>query len=340
MNYPYAQINAPAANQFSVLSPRDSKKRELRKTLSGLGYLIFSVNMLFLAMYFIFAVASAFPAVKNSEFFNENYISIENALHGVISITSMVGLGILYCLLSSTKLSSVIKFSPVKSSRFIAYIFMGLGIAYMANYITNIFLTNIEIIGISYNSPDDYENMNMLASVISTFVTAVVPAFSEEFLFRGILLGKLRKYGDGYAILVSSLFFALMHGNMVQIPFAFIGGVMFAFLTVKTGSILPAMAVHFSNNFLSCIQNLVINNSSEYVGNFIASIIFSVILVLGIAAFVYIIKKDKGFFAVTPDRSMPSLSLKCKFGLLFSNSGSIFSFLLLLILTLSTISFG
>ena len=76
--------------------------------------------------------------------------------------------------------------------------------------------------------------------------TAIVPAVFEEFAFRGVVLNKLRKFGDSYAIIMSAVLFGLMHGNLSQIPFAFILGLVIGFIAVKTNSIIPGILIHFS----------------------------------------------------------------------------------------------
>ena len=51
-------------------------------------------------------------------------------------------------------------------------------------------------------------------------VMAVLPAVSEEFLFRGILYNTYRKTSPILGVFLSALFFALLHGNFNQIPYA------------------------------------------------------------------------------------------------------------------------
>jgi membrane protease YdiL (CAAX protease family) len=45
--------------------------------------------------------------------------------------------------------------------------------------------------------------------------------------------------------------FGLLHGNLEQIPFAMLLGLYLGFVRVKTESILPAVLLHFLNNFFS-----------------------------------------------------------------------------------------
>ena len=91
----------------------------------------------------------------------------------------------------------------------------------------------------------------VLSLALNLVSTAILPALVEEMVFRGYILGALRPQGDGLAIVFSAVFFGLLHGNLLQIPFAFILGLIFGYLTVQTGSIWPAVLLHFLNNALS-----------------------------------------------------------------------------------------
>lgn len=70
---------------------------------------------------------------------------------------------------------------------------------------------------------------------------------AEELLFRGLALRTLRPYGKRFAIFASALLFALYHGNLLQIPFAFLCGLILGYAAAEY-SILWAMAIHVANN--------------------------------------------------------------------------------------------
>ena len=72
-------------------------------------------------------------------------------------------------------------------------------------------------------------------------------------IFRGYKLGAFREHGDGLAVVLSAVLFGLFHGNVLQVPFAFILGLALGFLVVLTDSIWPAVLLHFVNNLLSVV---------------------------------------------------------------------------------------
>jgi len=90
----------------------------------------------------------------------------------------------------------------------------------------------------------------------SFLVTAIFAPFFEEWLCRGMVLrGLLTKMKPAWAIVVSALFFALIHMNPWQALNAFIIGVVMGYLYYKTGSLLLTMLIHFVNNGLAVIMS-------------------------------------------------------------------------------------
>lgn len=84
----------------------------------------------------------------------------------------------------------------------------------------------------------------------SSFLLAAIfaPIF-EEWLCRGMILrGLLTKMKPAWAIVVSALFFAIIHMNPWQALNAFIIGVIMGYVYYKTGSLILTMIIHFVNN--------------------------------------------------------------------------------------------
>ena len=82
---------------------------------------------------------------------------------------------------------------------------------------------------------------------------ALVPAVLEELLFRYVPTRLLGDRSPRVALAVSAVMFALIHLNLFQIPYALFAGGVLAFITLSSGSIIPAMLLHFINNTVSVI---------------------------------------------------------------------------------------
>lgn len=74
--------------------------------------------------------------------------------------------------------------------------------------------------------------------------------FVEEMVFRGAILRSLLdvRINKWAAIALSAALFAIVHGNIAQMPHAFISGLFLGWMYSRTGSILPGVAFHWVNN--------------------------------------------------------------------------------------------
>lgn len=95
----------------------------------------------------------------------------------------------------------------------------------IANVATSVIADNFSLFGIENTSSGlTIGDSSVLSIVLNIISTAIVPAFAEEFAFRGIVMGSLRKFSDTTAVIGSAILFGAMHQNISQIPFAFILG--------------------------------------------------------------------------------------------------------------------
>ena len=83
----------------------------------------------------------------------------------------------------------------------------------------------------------------------SFLVVAIFAPIFEEWLCRGMVLrGLLTKMKPVWAIVISALFFAVIHMNPWQALNAFLIGLMMGYVYYKTGSLILTMIMHFVNN--------------------------------------------------------------------------------------------
>ena len=102
------------------------------------------------------------------------------------------------------------------------------------------------------------------ATLLSVSVFAPV---LEEWLCRGMILrGLLTRMKPGWAMVISSLFFALIHLNPWQALPAFLLGMLFAYVYYRTGSLKLTMLMHCANNTLAALlgQNEAFREIDSY----------------------------------------------------------------------------
>ena len=80
---------------------------------------------------------------------------------------------------------------------------------------------------------------------------AIVTPIAEELLFRGYILDSIKRmHGDWPAIIGSALLFALVHFNLFGMVPIIMAGVIYGWLRIKTGSLLPSIACHMMWNLV------------------------------------------------------------------------------------------
>lgn len=184
---------------------------------------------------------------------------------------------------------------PVSMLSFWAAVFAGLFFCNVGNFVTGILTNLYDSVGITSDG-GTYDAAPGLSGFLMQIVTiAVLPALVEEFALRSVVMQPLRRYGDRFAIVMSSLVFALMHSDLLQSPFAFIAGAAMGYFAIATGSIWTSVAIHFGNNLYSVILTTLLDTRPT-VAEKVYSVELAVSIVLGVIAlalFIFICKRNK-----------------------------------------------
>lgn len=120
-------------------------------------------------------------------------------------------------------------------------------------------------------------------SIVSVVIAAPI---MEELLCRGIVLGGLLKNYPPYkAILISALFFALIHLNPWQALPAFFAGLFLGWVFYKTKSVIPGMIIHGINNGLVMLFLFLPKNKQDFL-SLVGMPYYIVLCVLAVVIFV------------------------------------------------------
>lgn len=149
---------------------------------------------------------------------------------------------------------------PVSTKLMLSAIPFGFFICLVGNYVTGFFVNFMDEIGIHLSSPEFDVPSGFTGRLIYIVSIAVVPPLVEEFAIRGVIMQPLRRYGDKFAILASALVFAVLHGNLIQAPFALIAGIGIGYAVCITNSVWTGVLIHAVNNFYSVITEFMIED--------------------------------------------------------------------------------
>ena len=121
-------------------------------------------------------------------------------------------------------------------------------------------------------------NSNIAVTLLST---GILGPIIEELIFRGIIYNELKsKYSNMKSILIRTIFFAIIHINIIQILYALIIGFILIFVYEKYNNIKAPIILHMASNITTTLflPLLIKNNLIINYGIFIFSLILLIIL--------------------------------------------------------------
>ncbi len=194
--------------------------------------------------------------------------------------------------------------------RAILVIFAALGVCFAANIAANAFAVFMENVGLGLESYrqalEGDRTPDSAAGLLLYFAQgALIPAMIEEFAFRGVVMQTLRRFGDWFAVLVSALLFALMHGNLTQVPFALIAGAALGYTAVATGSLWPGICVHFLNNLFALVSTLATNRLNAAAASMLTSVCLYGFIAIGVLAAVFYGVRCPAWRRLRPGTAIP-----------------------------------
>lgn len=293
-------------------SQQEYETYQYKKSLKNDANKVGGILLIFFAVMTIMSVIVTYipifyGLIKNGfDFYSLDLSFIEDTtflmiLSSVVSLVAFFTVSIIYSIIAKQNLGYIY---PVKRVGFKITALMcgfGLAVGFVANYVSNMLIAVFDFIGIDAYTDISYECDTALDVILFYVSVAVLPALVEEFAFRGVILGSLRKHSDSLAILVSGVMFGLMHGNFTQIPFALVVGLVLGYIAVKTNSLIPGIIIHFINNALSVTLTLISENDnfSDAVLYAANGIITFLVAAVGIICFIILSTNYRSFFKLS-----------------------------------------
>lgn len=318
--YPYQEYN-------NIPFQDITNKQITRQIMKDCSSACFNVFMIFVIMNFVSIPLIIFSVLPNG---NSTGISgMDNIsfylFNSILSFSAFFIFQITYAWVKKIKFNDILQFNKVPPKTMFPLLIAGYSIFTLSNVVASIINESFAIIGIK----DTTSLIDMTGNTVSEYIlyfiaVAIVPAITEEFAFRGVILTALRKYGDVFAIVSSSILFGFMHGNLVQIPFAFLGGIVLGYIRVYTNSMLPSMLLHFINNSISVILDILNKNIDTNTMNLIYVIFTIVTLLLAIISIIYLASNRQNLFDLKGDTTT-EFEFSKKIKLFFANAGMVFT---------------
>ena len=177
---------------------------------------------------------------------------------GILAYIIMIPLTLLFIYVDGSldRIKEMLRFDSVK--RTLILILAIPIILTIIHYILTLIFTLFWLVTVGEPSIDtelgtDWESSSIDIAFLFLAV-AIVGPIVEELMFRGYVLDAInRKHSDWTAIIWSSILFGFLHffGGPFYIILTMIGGIMWGWIRVRTGSLLPSIACHMIWNAIA-----------------------------------------------------------------------------------------
>ncbi len=266
----------------------DRVKKQYKETLNILGATLLMWVVLFMMLSGISGIVALFVPISTGPFVIEIVTSVA---YDISYLLAFMLPALFFRFLSRGKSTQSMHLEIKLSRNTLPIIFASVAIIFAFSYANGMLVSLFEV--------SEYEPIFNEApyymedySLILQFITiALVPAFCEEFLFRGVVLSNLMPYGKATAIIVSSVLFGLMHSNFYQFLYATAAGILLGAVYVLTDSIWCSVLIHMINNSTSILQTAIYERFDDATASVFVSIMDGVILIAGLASAIYLIAK-------------------------------------------------
>ena len=237
------------------------EEKSHKKFFSRIGLSVF-VYML------IFQFGSALVLVALG-FVNKNLVDNETVVLIVsAAVQYLIAFPVLYFMLKPIP-TSLPSDRRLSTREFIKALSIATFLIYMGQYISSLIIGAIES-ALGYTPENSISQAFNGNRFVVTLVIAIIAPIIEEIVFRKLLVDRLRPYGEKLAVFFPALIFALAHGNLYQLFYAFLIGVVLSYIYAKTGKIIYPILIHiFVNLFFGVLADYLsktidINQLLEY----------------------------------------------------------------------------
>ncbi|BES64933.1 hypothetical protein SANA_13720 [Gottschalkiaceae bacterium SANA] len=161
---------------------------------------------------------------------------------------------VLLALITRTDLKERFKLKGFKPSTLLYIFALFLALLPISGFLSGL---TTYLVGVNPNGVDAYIDAMETSLFMKWFLIAITPAICEEIMFRGLLLDKRIGLNMHVLALMSGLMFSLFHVGYDQLLYTFPLGLVFAYVSIISGSIFPAMIMHLMNNSLGIFAEVI-----------------------------------------------------------------------------------
>lgn len=139
--------------------------------------------------------------------------------------------------------------SSLGFGRFCVYLLICIFLMYAGNLIGTLLSALLS----GGNAENGVVDIAFNSSPLKILVSVILAPILEEFLFRKQIIDRCARFGEKTAILFSALVFGLFHMNLFQFFYAFLLGLVFAYIYTRTRRLHYTVILHMIINFCGVV---------------------------------------------------------------------------------------
>ena len=265
------------------------ERKEIRKLGNIIGLAMTGFVLVQIVTSFILIMFDGlYDKYLNSTIFQASFNTIAIELFALV-----VPFGLVALINKKKYQSQLIPTAKLPFGRLCLWVGFGMLCCIGADYVVGILVTIVDSFGHTLTQPETAPPTTLFSCIASVIGTAIVPALCEEFALRCCSLGLLKKYGKAFGVVTVSLVFGVLHGNVIQLVFAALVGIILGYVTVKTGSVIPAVLIHAFNNGMSVTGEVLVYFFGEQTDEYSTYAMFLFWMAVGaVCAIILAVKKE------------------------------------------------
>jgi len=166
---------------------------------------------------------------------------------------------------------------------------VSIGILYASLIVKNLLIDR----GFVFNEEYISTGNDIFQKIFYLALFTLIPAFTDELVFRGIVLQFLRKHGVTAAVCISAAICAFSHISIEKIPYLLIAGLFLGWFYVKTENLKLTVISHMVLNICMGLINIFRDTVAEEEFMQTIQLIAITAFIVGLGAFILLILKYK-----------------------------------------------
>lgn len=298
---------------FAKPTPDISEKKIIKEYSSDLAWIVLlNYGAMLLLPFLLFRFISRYAPIMRFLTGSYAYENIAFVISSIVSYVLPIALPILlFALLLNVPPRVALPFAKISLGDTLLMLMMTLAIGVIGSYSDSSVQRIIKYFSLESFPQDPYlQSWHELISFLIIYLL-LIPII-EELCYHGVVLQSLRRFGDRFAIVVSSFIYALSQFNISTFLSSFALSLVVGYFILRTNSLRTGLIIHALTNLIFLTSDLACSYlPSKLVGP--ASNLFAIIfLILGIAGFLAMSKRYKNFFYLNQTKAGPSNHTKLK----------------------------